>query len=104
MVIDLQMARYARTAVDLSYLLNSSLTPEFRKDHLDDLLEMYHSLVMEHLEKCGVDTKGLFSLDDLKSDYVDCGIFGFLLGSSHCQVLIRSMYKRTVNLNWTIFF
>ena len=104
MVIDLQMARYARTAVDLSYLLNSSLTPEFRKDHLDDLLKMYHSLVMEHLEKCGVDTKGLFSLDDLKRDYVDCGIFGFLLGSSHCQVLIRSMYKRTVNLNWTIFF
>ena len=83
-MLDFQLCRRARPAIDLVYCLGSSTSPETREEHLEELLQFYHDKLTEILDKYGY--KDCYSLSDFKKDFHDCYIFGFVLGTSHAQV------------------
>lgn len=85
-MLDLQLMRVARPAVDLSYLFGSSTSPEFRKEHLADFLQFYHTALASHLGDLGHRVDDLLTLDQLKRDFDECFVFGFVVGILHSQV------------------
>ena len=84
-VVDLQLSRRARPSIDLAYCFASSLTPEMREKHTDELLEFYHKELVKFLLKLGY-TEDLYPFKQLKEDYVECFTFAFVLAVMHAQV------------------
>lgn len=68
LLLDFQLVGIAHPGNDLVYFLVTSTTPEVRKDHLEDILSLYHKTLHEELEKVshlGID----YTLEDIKEDY-----------------------------------
>lgn len=74
--------------MDLAYLLGSSTTPEFRRDHLDEILSFYHGTLIEVLGGLGYPAL-LYPYDQLKQDYDECFVFGFAMGTMHAMVILN---------------
>ena len=55
LLIDWQMARFGHPAHDLGYFLFSSTSSEFRRHHLDTLLNEYFTILHAALLKIGID-------------------------------------------------
>ena len=83
-VLDFQMSRRTRPAVDLVYFLGSSTTPEMREKHLEELLHFYHDQLTEILDGHGY--SGRYTYTELKKDFKECFVFGFVLATSHAKV------------------
>ncbi|XP_058818479.1 uncharacterized protein LOC131681605 [Topomyia yanbarensis] len=62
---DWQSSRYASPLLDLGYFFFLCTGAQFRKDHLDDLLQHYHSSVKDLLDRLGEDTARQFPLTNL---------------------------------------
>ena len=51
LMLDFQSTAYCNIGNDLSLLMLSSTTKEFRDKHLDDALKSYHKKLMEVIQK-----------------------------------------------------
>lgn len=89
-MIDLQLVRRARPAVDLVYLLGSSTTPEFREGHMEEVLTFYHETLTGLLGKFGYSPE-LYTYAQLKKDFDECFIFGFVMSTMHSMVTNENM-------------
>ena len=83
-LLDLQLMKYGRPTLDLAYFFGSSTTVEFRKEHLETLLEEYHKKLSEELKVFGYEN--IYSFDDLLSDFQETWGFGFMIGQFHAHV------------------
>ncbi len=88
-LIDLQLAKYAKPAVDLVYFFGSSTSYKFRENHLDSLLRLYHSTLHKELKEFGYTTE-LYTFQQLLDDFQDCWPFGFTLSCAHIAVSVSS--------------
>lgn len=84
-VVDLQMVRRARPTIDLAYFFASSLSPEFRENHLQELLKYYHLSLTKCLVNLGYD-EDLYTFDSFKGNFEECYIYGVGYGTIHAQV------------------
>ncbi|CAL4072938.1 unnamed protein product, partial [Meganyctiphanes norvegica] len=54
-IIDWQLTHWNTPVMDLQYLIYSSTSREFRKEHLEDILQFYHSTFVEATIAMGVE-------------------------------------------------
>ncbi len=87
-ILDFQLVRRARPTVDLAYFLASSLIPETRRRHLDNLLSDYYRTLADSLNSLGYDAGELYPYTSLKTDFKECYIFGIVSGLMHAQVKV----------------
>ena len=85
-MVDLQLVRRARPSIDLVYLLGTSTGPEFREKHLEEILSFYHSTLIAGLTKFGY-SSDLYTYQQLKKDFDECFIFGFVMGTMNAMVI-----------------
>ena len=87
-MLDFQVVRRARPAIDLAYFFCSSTTTEFRKRHLDELLRFYYDLLNAELTRLGHDAESVFPFSRLISDFDECFIFGYGKGQMHAMLAL----------------
>ena len=87
-LLDLQLMKYCRPTVDLTYFFGSSSFAPFRKEHLKSLLKIYHDKLTRELEVFGY--KDIYSYEDLLKDFEDTWGFGFACSLLHVQVYPNS--------------
>ena len=83
-LLDLQLMKYARSTVDLAYFFGSSTSVSFRKEYLNELLQIYHKKLTKELEKFGY--VNIYSYDNLMHDFEQTWGFGFMTGQFHAHV------------------
>jgi thiamine kinase-like enzyme len=66
LLIDLQVMQEACPTMDLTYLIYTSTTTEFRQKHLEDMLKLYYNSFKSYCDKLGVGYLPGFSLEALK--------------------------------------
>jgi hypothetical protein len=72
---------------ELTYFFCSSISPELRKDHSEDLLQFYYDEFLEQLVQLGDGAdKTCYTFEELKNDFDDCFSFGFVMGCLHSHV------------------
>ena len=76
-IVDFATGCWGNPAIDLSYILVMSLTPEFRKEKEDHFLRFYHYKLIGYLEKLGIGPD-VYTLEQLRQDYQDRFIVGLL--------------------------
>lgn len=108
-LVDLQLTRRARPALELGYFFGTCTSPEFQAEHLDDLLEFYHCRLAHFYAA----TRGSgaadtsiplpYTLDSLKKDFKDCFAHGHAVGAFHilashtvCQGLSIRFFLKSV--------
>ena len=79
------MVRRGRPTIDLAYLLGSSTSPEFRKEHLDEILSFYHKTLIDLLTSFGYSAQ-VYPYDQLEKDFEECFVFGFVMAIMHAMV------------------
>ena len=85
-MLDLQIVRRSRPAADLNYFFGSSVSPEFRDEHLEEMLSFYHGNLTQSLEVLGYSAQTIFTLENLKQEYQECHMIGFIMGAMHINV------------------
>ncbi|KAF2358272.1 Protein of unknown function DUF227 [Trinorchestia longiramus] len=78
-VIDWQNSQWNNPVVDLHYLLCTSTTAEIRHNHLDDILQHYHSSFMRISENVKTPAPD-WNYDQFYSEFSRMSLVGFLLG------------------------
>ena len=83
-VLDWQITCKSDPVKDLLYLFGSSLTPQFRKQHLEDLLKFYHRELETNMTNLGYNLKQLYPFDIFRQRFEEyklkCyGLFYFFL-------------------------
>jgi hypothetical protein len=79
------MVNRGRPAADCSFFLGSSVAPELRKEHLQDLLKFYHLNLTKGLIKFGY-KEDMYTIGDFKKDFEECFVFGLGFGVVLAQV------------------
>jgi len=99
-IIDWQIANIGIGTFDLAYFLSQSLAVEERREHLDDLINLYHATLVEH----GVSD---YSMDELWADFRMCALFCLTypvlagageLANDRALHLVRTMLERSVRM------
>ena len=86
-ILDLQNSKLGRPGLELAYFFCSSTSPEQRKNHLDDLLQLYYDEFLKQLTMLGGGCeKTCYTFNELKDDLNECYSYGFVLGCLHSQV------------------
>ena len=83
-LLDLQLMKYTRPTLDLTYFFGSSTFAPFRSKHLETLLKHYHDKLSQELKVFGYEN--VYSFEDLCQDYEDNWVFGFICSFLHMQV------------------
>lgn len=86
-LLDLQLMRRSRPAVDLVYFFGSSTYFQFRAKHMEELLKYYHGCLSNELEAFGY-SKSTHTYQQLNQDFDDCWPFGFVIAIMHMQLLV----------------
>lgn len=74
-ILDWQVPHWNTPVMDLQYLIYSSTSREFRKEHLEDILMFYHSAFVEATSTMGVE--GLnWTYEDFKTDFSRMALYG----------------------------
>ncbi|XP_046801334.1 uncharacterized protein LOC124418625 [Lucilia cuprina] len=79
-LIDWQIMRYSSPIIDIMYFLMSCTTRDFRKQHFQKALEIYHCAVMEHIKKLGSNPEKLFARSAFNREFKNKGAIGLLFG------------------------
>ncbi len=85
-LLDLQIIRYARPAVDLVRLMACCTRAKFRHENTTELLKHYYEVIARRMKALGHDPDKVYPWDSLKSDYDECFVFGFVMAGFHLQV------------------
>lgn len=75
LLIDFQMSFWGSPAIDLQYFFISSLQDDIKVDHFDDLIEHYHTELVNNLKMLNYE-KPVPSLGELHIDIFEKGYFG----------------------------
>ena len=86
-LIDYQMSYWASPAGDLIYFLIISVQDDIKVDQFDNLVEYYHTNLVESLTKLKYD-KVIPTLEELHADISEKGHFGKLLLSYNLLIII----------------
>ncbi|CAL4138498.1 unnamed protein product [Meganyctiphanes norvegica] len=78
-LIDWQFTHWNTSVADLYYFLFSSTTAELRKDHLEELLQYYHSMFIDVTTKLGSPVP-FWTYKQFKNEYNRLAAYGFLRG------------------------
>ncbi|CAL4127652.1 unnamed protein product [Meganyctiphanes norvegica] len=78
-IIDWQEAHWNTSVEDLYYILFSATSPKFKKDHLNELLNYYHSTFIEITTRLGSPVL-FWTYKQFKIEYDRLAEFGFLKG------------------------
>jgi len=78
-LMDFQIFQEACPTTDIAYFLFTSASRTIRKEHEDDLLQLYHKTVCDLLESLGWETWPEFTLENLKERYSRAKFYGFSL-------------------------
>ena len=89
--VDLQFVKVSRPTIDLNYFFCSSTTSHFREEHFNDLLKIYHDVLIAELKGLGY-SDDVYTMSQLVEDYNDCFAFGLIVGMFHGQV--RELFQQ----------
>ncbi|CAL8069689.1 unnamed protein product [Orchesella dallaii] len=79
MLVDFQLTREACPTADLVYLIYTSTSLEYRKAHLDEVLQLYHDRFNEICSLMEVDTLPDFNMTSLKRRFHRSKLMGYLM-------------------------
>jgi len=88
-LIDLQMVREACPTMDMVYVLYSSTDSEFRKKHLDEMLELYHDEFLRNCSLLDVEPLPGFSVEELKRRFHVSKILGYCLAIMVLPIMLK---------------
>ncbi|XP_069701071.1 uncharacterized protein [Periplaneta americana] len=74
-ILDFQLAYLGSPVIDIYYFIVTSATPEVRINHMDRLLQEYHSTLCETLTALGY-TQTLMSLEELHKEFDSKSYYG----------------------------
>ncbi|KAM7346423.1 pinkman isoform 1-T2 [Cochliomyia hominivorax] len=77
-LIDWQIMRYSSPIIDLLYFIMSSTTREFRQQHFQETLDLYHSAAVEHIKKLGSDPDIVFPRAAFNEEFKKKGAIGLI--------------------------
>ncbi|KAL0822219.1 hypothetical protein ABMA28_004349 [Loxostege sticticalis] len=80
--VDYQLMYYGYPATDFLYFIFAGTDQEFRKNHLEDLKELYYSTFDTFLSKFGIEAKEVYSKKQFEEEYremLDYGLLCFLI-------------------------
>lgn len=80
-LIDFQTSRYSSPVVDLTYFLFACTDHELRKNHFDELLNIYHHSLKELLDHLGGDTATQFPMTALLRHMKKFAKFGIVMAT-----------------------
>lgn len=86
-MVDWQLSRRANPGSDLAYFFGSSTNPDFRDEHLEDLLRFYQEILSERLVDLGHD-RNRYTFDMVMADYKANLPFGFCISRMHFMVIL----------------
>lgn len=92
-LLDWQTPHWNTPVMDLHHLIYSTTSRELRKEHLEDILQFYHSTFVEATSNMGV--VGLnWTYEDFKNDFNRMALYGFEKGivlafNHHCPELVQ---------------
>ena len=75
-LLDFQLTRVAQPEIDLIYVFSSSLNPETRSKHMDDLLQFYHKHLTKELAALGY-SADVFTYEELKENCTKSWVFAY---------------------------
>lgn len=100
-IVDLQNTKLGRLGIELAYFFCSTTSPEQRKDHLEELLQLYYDEFLQQLTQLGGGCeKTCYTLEKLKDDFNECYPFGFIMGCMHSQVNLVELIWLTLAIRW----
>ena len=67
---------YGSPALDLHYFFVTSLSPEVRENHLDELLQCYYSKLVEIAKQFNLPSDIVPSMDDFLVDFNNMAFYG----------------------------
>lgn len=76
--VDYQMLHFSSPCTDIFYLLYNGTDEEFRRKHLNELLDVYYNTLSRWLTAMNMDPKATFSRKDFDEDYKEMLPFGLL--------------------------
>ncbi|CAL4129264.1 unnamed protein product [Meganyctiphanes norvegica] len=88
--VDWQMTNWDSPMMDLQYFFSGSTTREFRKAHLETLLEHYHSIFTQATTKMGTPVSH-WTYEEFKEEYSRFEIYGFLRGLVMVQFVLSKL-------------
>ena len=87
MIVDLQNTKLGRPGIELAYFFCSTTSPEQRKGHMDELLQLYYSDFHQQLTQLGSGCeKTCYTFEELRDEVNECYAYGFIMGCLHSQV------------------
>ena len=86
-MVDLQGTRLGKPGIELAYFFCSSTSPDQRKEHFEELLQLYYNQLSFDLQRLGDNQIPCFTFEELKQEYDECYAWGFLMGCLQSQVL-----------------
>lgn len=93
MLVDFQLSRPGCPTADLVYLLYTSTTVEFRRQYLQDSLQLYYDKFNEFCGILGVDTLPDFSMEVLRRRFHRNKISGFMMAVTTFPMMLKDSNK-----------
>ncbi|XP_058825483.1 uncharacterized protein LOC131685640 [Topomyia yanbarensis] len=87
MLIDWQLARYVSPALDILYFLLCCTDEAFREKYHDEMLQIYHSSMVNLLDRLGSDGTELFPFSALQDQLKRFGQFVIIMGAFDIPIL-----------------
>lgn len=74
--MDYQLLYYGSPITDFIYLIFSATDREFRRNHLDDLKDMYFNTMGNYLKYFEIDVETVYPRKEFERDYFECVDYG----------------------------
>jgi len=97
-LVDLQLCRETCPTSDLAYIVYTSTTTEFRKNHLDEVLNIYFQKFNHFCKLLKVETLPDFTLPELKRRFNRKKLFGMFMGAV-CMPIFMKERENAVQLD-----
>jgi hypothetical protein len=85
--VDFQASRFTSPALDLQYFMFTSPSQEVRFEHMDGLLETYHTELRKTLTMLGCSDVE-FTIEHLKKDFEDKAYFGLITACVYLNMML----------------
>jgi hypothetical protein len=88
-LVDLQLVQETCLTTDLAYAIYASTRTELRKNHLDELLQLYHDKFVEICVGHGTPLLPGFTMNELKRRFQNAKIFGFSCATTCLPFMLK---------------
>lgn len=87
-LVDWQLTRYCPPVIDLIYYIFTATDKELRDNEFENLLNLYHTTLSDHVRKLGSDPEKLYNYTTFRAQLKQFGKFAILLTPLVIQVLL----------------